>query len=109
MPIRGFGMETISIPYKKSESFHCQGTLKAVLKRWRPEGFYIRERGGGRGNWTAYRPAKIELEISDDGEKVCLDITKRVKELYGRIRLTEKLAKDVETDLLSGKLSLDDL
>ncbi len=43
-------MDIVDVVYQKSESFHCQGTLAAVLKRYRPDGFCIKERGGGRGN-----------------------------------------------------------
>ncbi|HEM4324982.1 hypothetical protein HO542_01795 [Streptococcus suis] len=90
-------------------SFADQGTLKFVLKKWRPEGFFVRELGKGNGNWTIYRPGKIEVEIDDNGEVICLDVTRRVKELYNRKRLTEKFAKDIECDLRTGRLSLDDL
>ncbi len=38
-------MYVVNIVYKKSGSFHCHGTLAAVLKRYSYEGFRIKERG----------------------------------------------------------------
>ena len=102
-------MKVNGVIFTPRVSFSAQGTLKFVLKRWRPEGFFVRELGKGNGNWTVYRPGKVEVEIDDNGEVICLDVTHQVKELYGRKRLTEKFAKDIEVDLRTGKLSLDDL
>lgn len=102
-------MDIVDVIYQKSESFHCQGTLVAVLKRYRPDGFYIKERGGGRGNWTAYRYAKIILILEEDGERIEQDVSKSVKALYHRSKLTQKLSRDLLSDLKSGKVSLEDL
>lgn len=102
-------MYVVNVVYQKSESFHCQGTLAAVLKRYSPEGFKITERGGGRGNWTAYRPAKLLLILEEEGERIEQDISKSVKKIYHRSRLTEKLSRDVLSDLKSGKVILEDL
>lgn len=102
-------MKVNKVIFTPSISFSAQGTLKFVLKKWKPEGFSVRELGKGNGNWTVYKKAKIEVELEDDGELVYMDVTRRVKELYGRVRLTEKFSKDIERDLLTGHLSLDDL
>lgn len=102
-------MKINRVSFIPAVSFSAQGTLQHVLKKWKSEGFYVRELGKGNGNWTVYRRAKIEIELEDMGELLCIDVTTRVKELYGRVRLTEKFSRDIESDLLSGKLSLDDL
>lgn len=102
-------MKVNKVIFTPAVSFPDQGTLRAVLKKWKPEGFSVRELGKGNGNWTVYRRAKIEIELEDAGDLLCLDVTERVKELYGRVRLTEKFSRDIESDLRSGKLSLDDL
>lgn len=83
--------------YVPSESIPFQGNDSEVQRR-RKQGYSVRARGGGGGNWLAIKRSDV-LVNGESYREFVLDH-------YGRNNLTEALAKQFEQDLNTGKVTL---
>lgn len=102
-------MNIIEVKYQPSERYAAQGKLHEILREAKPRGYSVTELGGGRGNWLVYRKTAILVVVEEDGESIEMNVTSRVKELYGRQKVTKKLVEIFRSDIAAGKIGMEDL
>ncbi|MBJ6746477.1 hypothetical protein JEQ21_08450 [Streptococcus sp. 121] len=101
-------MKIIGVRHIPREQFEAQGTLANVLRRYKKDGFSVTKHGKGNGNWLIYKKTQLLLDVEEDGEIISIDITQEVRNIYDRQSITKRLIQQLQEDIESGKLSLED-
>lgn len=102
-------MKIVEVRYQPSERHAAQGKLHEILREAKPRGYSVTELGGGHGNWLVYRKTAIFVLVEEEGESFEINVTSRVKNIYGRQKITKKLVETFRTDIATGKIGVEDL
>ena len=95
--------EVIHVNYEKSDTIEKQGKRKEIEK-YLKQGYSEKvERNGYR---VLVKPAKVNVDLKNTSGSYTFDMKDEIVDYYNKERISEKLVKNFEQDIGTGKISI---